>query len=112
MADLSVFQWLFLLGWNSSLAECTTTNENTPSLGFSLKIFFLFMCLGVWPSCMTVLPCITHGGHKEVSGPLAGGIDGCELPCGRWESNLGLQEEQPVRLAAEPSLTPLLCNVQ
>lgn len=32
--------------------------------------------------------------------------EGCELPCGGWESNLGSLKEQPVLLTAEPSLEP------
>jgi hypothetical protein len=32
--------------------------------------------------------------------------DSCELPCGCWELNLGLLEEQPVHLTIEPSLQP------
>jgi hypothetical protein len=32
--------------------------------------------------------------------------DSCELPCGRWESNLGSPEEQTMLLTAEPSLHP------
>ena len=31
-------------------------------------------------------------------------IDGCELPCGCWELNSGLLEEESVLLTAEPSL--------
>jgi hypothetical protein len=34
-------------------------------------------------------------------------IDGCEPPCGNWELNSGLLEEQSVLLTAEPSLQPL-----
>ena len=33
---------------------------------------------------------------------------GCELPCGYWESNLGLlEEQQPVFLTAEHLSSPL-----
>lgn len=32
--------------------------------------------------------------------------DPCDLPCGCWELDLGHLEEQPVRLAVEPSLQP------
>jgi hypothetical protein len=35
-------------------------------------------------------------------------IDSCELPCGYWELNPGLLEEQPVLLTAETSLQPKL----
>ena len=30
--------------------------------------------------------------------------DGCESPCGYWESNLGPLEEQAMLLTSEPSL--------
>ena len=33
-------------------------------------------------------------------------MDGCEPPCGCWDLNSGLSEEQLVLLAAEPSLQP------
>ena len=33
--------------------------------------------------------------------------DGCEPPCGVWESNSGPMEEQPVLLTAEPSHQPV-----
>lgn len=33
-------------------------------------------------------------------------IDGCELPCLCWESNLGLLEEQPALLASDPLSSP------
>jgi hypothetical protein len=33
--------------------------------------------------------------------------DGCEPPCGCWELNSGLLEEQSVLLTAEPSLQSL-----
>jgi hypothetical protein len=32
--------------------------------------------------------------------------DGCEPPCGCWDLNLGLSEEQSVLLTTEPSLQP------
>ena len=32
--------------------------------------------------------------------------DGCEPPCGCWESNSGPPEEQSVLLTSEPSLQP------
>jgi hypothetical protein len=33
-------------------------------------------------------------------------MDGCESPCGCWELNSGLLEEQSVLLTTEPSLQP------
>ena len=34
------------------------------------------------------------------------GTDNCEPPCGGWELNLGLLQEQQVLLTTEPSLRP------
>ena len=34
--------------------------------------------------------------------------DGCEPPCGCWELNSGLLEEEPLLLTSEPSLQPLV----
>lgn len=36
--------------------------------------------------------------------PLLGTVVTGELPCGSWELNLGVLQEQPVFLTAEPSL--------
>jgi hypothetical protein len=41
--------------------------------------------------------------QKRASDPIT---DGCEPPCGCWELNSGLLEEQSVLLTAEPSLQP------
>lgn len=41
-----------------------------------------------------------------VRSPGTGAMDGCELPGGSWESNLGPLEEQPTLLTAEPFLQP------
>ena len=45
---------------------------------------------------------------KDSGSPASGVTDGCELPCGCWESNPGPLEEQPVLLTTEPALQPLL----
>ena len=42
--------------------------------------------------------------QKRASDPIT---DGCLPPCGCWELNSGLLEEQPVLLTTEPSLQPL-----
>lgn len=44
--------------------------------------------------------------EKGVESPGTGVIVGCEPPLGCWELNLGLLEEQPVLLIAEPSPAP------
>jgi len=38
--------------------------------------------------------------------------DGCEPPCGFWESNSGPLEEQKVLLTTEPSLQPEICTFE
>ena len=35
---------------------------------------------------------------------------GCELPCGNWEPNIGLLQEQQVLLTTESSLKPQIYN--
>jgi hypothetical protein len=51
--------------------------------------------------------------QKKASDPIT---DGCEPPCGCWELNSELREEQSVLLTTEPSLQPqylifyLLCG--
>lgn len=52
--------------------------------------------------CMYLVP----GGEGCGGGGATGAIDGRELPCGFWESNLGPLEEQPTLLTAEPFLQP------
>lgn len=42
--------------------------------------------------------------QESARGPATGALDGCELPCGFWESNLGPLEEQPTLLTAKPFL--------
>jgi len=51
---------------------------------------------------ISVLPACMSGEGVRASG--TGVIDSCELPCGCWDLNLGLLEEQPALLTAEPSL--------
>jgi hypothetical protein len=42
--------------------------------------------------------------EEGTGSPGTGVADGCELPCGCWESNLSPLEEQAVLLTAEPCL--------
>ena len=44
--------------------------------------------------------------EKEIKASRLGVRDGCELPCGCWELNLGFLQEQQC-LAIEPSLQPI-----
>ena len=50
---------------------------------------------------MSVLSVCTPVCQKKASVPSRGG---CEPPCGCWDLNSGLLEEQPVLLTAEPPL--------
>lgn len=58
---------------------------------FFLHVYMCIMCL-----------CSAHGIQKMVSDPLALEAQMCEPPCGRWELNLGPQQEQQMLLTAEP----------
>lgn len=72
---------------------------------------FTLLCMGVLPACMSMYHMRAWGrGQKRVWDPLelTGIIDGCDLPHGCWESNLGPSEKQ-LRVkrtlsTAEPSL--------
>ena len=72
---------------------------------------FYLMCMGVLSDCVSVYnvhvchPQRLEEGVRSVSISI---IDGCELPCGCWDLNPGLLEEQPVLLTSEPTLQPLL----
>lgn len=46
--------------------------------------------------------------EEGVGSPGTGVTDGCQLPCGFWESNPDPQKEQPVLLTAGPSLHPVV----
>jgi hypothetical protein len=48
-------------------------------------------------------------GQKKVSDPLGLELDSCMTPRRCWELNLGLLEQQPVRLSSELSLQPWAC---
>lgn len=50
--------------------------------------------------------------EEGVRSPRTGVIDGCESPCGPWESNPGHLEEEPMLLTIEPSILPLVCFVK
>jgi hypothetical protein len=48
---------------------------------------------------------------ESVGTPGTGLIDSFELPCGCWELNTHLLEEQSVLLTADPSLQPQVCGI-
>lgn len=52
---------------------------------------------------MCAVPSKTRRGYEI---PLLGTVVTGELPCACWELNLGVPQEQPVFLTAEPSLWP------
>ena len=43
---------------------------------------------------------------EDAESPGTALTDGCELPCGLWESSPGPPQEQPVLLTAESSVSP------
>jgi hypothetical protein len=49
--------------------------------------------------------------RKEHQIPGTGATDGCELPCGCWELNLGPLKEHLVLLTAEPPLQPQYVHI-
>jgi hypothetical protein len=68
-------------------------------MGFVLRFIFLrsiyfILYRGVYCSCL----------QKRVSDPIT---DGCELPCGCWDLNSGLLEDESVLLTTEASLQTL-----
>ena len=50
---------------------------------------------------------VTLEASKGFRSPGTGVIDSCEPPCGYWESNSGLLEEQPVLLTACWAISPV-----
>lgn len=54
-----------------------------------------------------LLACSGHGGQRRLlDSPVTGVKNGCEPPCGGWESNLGPVNET-VTVTTEPSLQSL-----
>lgn len=69
-------------------------------------IFFpckYFPCMRVCTLLACMVPTETRRGPQN---PWDCCIDGCELPCGFWEPNLGSLEEHQTLLTTEPSLEP------
>ena len=65
------------------------------------------MCVSVLPAFVSVCTTFTKCPQRPEEGvrsPGTGITEGCELPRGYWELNLGPLEEQPVYLTTEPSL--------
>ena len=62
------------------------------------------MCIGALPALMPV----HHILHPQKSeGYQTGVTDGCQPPCGHWDSNSGsLEDQQPLFLTVMPFLQP------
>ena len=58
--------------------------------------YFVSVYVGISHACVMAT--------EATGSPGTGVTDNCKSPCGCWESNLGPLVEQPVLLAAEPSL--------
>jgi hypothetical protein len=83
------------------------------SIGCTIEVFYYFFCV-----CVTILygclafiyvcapcACLVPTEAKEGSlSPETGVVGGCEAQCGRWESNPGPLEEQPMFITTAPSL--------
>lgn len=68
------------------------------------------MCVNVLSVCMSVY----HHMHawcsqikRQCWNPWNWNSDGCELPCGSWEQNLGLLQEQTMLLILSHPSSPL-----
>ena len=66
---------------------------------------YCFMYMNVLPACIYVCAWCVCRLEEDIGSPRTGVTLGCELPCGYWESNLGLEEQ--VLLTTEPAL---ICN--
>ena len=63
--------------------------------------------MSILPACMSVCMFGASGGQKRTEFPGTGVSDRYELPCGCWELNPGLLQEQPVLLTSEASPAPV-----
>ena len=85
------------------------SRERTRSTAVCVLKIILCVCVPrsmyVCIQCMCLMPKESRTGYRF---PGTGVTDDSELPCGCWELNLGPLEEQPVRLATEPSLWAIL----
>jgi hypothetical protein len=85
--------------------SCSLSLSLSPSLPLSLLKIFNFICVGILDSCMSVhcvcAWCLQR--TKEVGSPRTGIRNGCEPPCGYWESNQGTLKEQPLTLTVNLS---------
>ena len=68
-------------------------------------MYLYFTCLSVFPAHMSVfhICAVFTEARGSISTPRTRVTDGCVSSCGYWEPNLGLQQELPVLLTAEPS---------
>jgi hypothetical protein len=96
LATQTLLEWM----WQAPARDRSLlrTSVSDPEDFFFLFLFVLrfYLVLFIWVHCSCLQ---TH--KKSASDPIT---DGCESPCGFWELNSGLLEEQSVLLTAEPSL--------
>lgn len=67
-------------------------------------IFYVYGCFTYMYVCASFVYLMNGEARKGGGSSGTAVTDSCELPCGSLESNLGLLEEQPVLLTADPSL--------
>lgn len=65
------------------------------------------MCVRACTTVHHVWACCLQRSEDHITSSGTGLIDGWGLPCGHWESNPGLLQEQPKFLTVEPFLQPL-----
>lgn len=77
--------------------------------GFLFEILLFFYVQGCFAACLcTVCNAVPAEDRKGRWIAQNRSHHGCESLCGRWQSKLGPQEEQPVLLSAEPFCYPHL----
>lgn len=68
------------------------------------KVYRCFACIHAWV-CTTCVPGVRR--DQENSHQLPWELNGYRLPCGCWESSVGLLEDYSALLTAEPVLQPI-----
>jgi hypothetical protein len=90
----------------------TTSMRSTSSFRNCFPSFY-FIYMAVLPVCVSApCTCLVSMEASRVVGSTGTGVtDGCELPCGCWELNLGPLQEQPGYLAANPPPQYQVCKI-
>lgn len=89
------------LGWSNNFIQGYILARGNRDYYVLLLYFFFIFKLSLWVMC--AVPPKTRRGCEI---PISGTVHTGELPCGCWELDLGVVQEQPVFLIAEPSLWP------